>query len=160
MPLIFSLVCVWIYGWVNNREAAVLRGCRAQYDVIVIYNKMPHEQYIAEGVPTKLLDRILIDLESSIVSHMALVMHYSCVELTLIYLSADNPIYKGNQISSRHKISSVVFRQITTATWDPFLLKWITFNHSMDQWLWSVGWHYLTILKLRRYNWWSFGVDG
>ena len=34
--LMFSLVCVWINDWVNNREAGDLRRHRAQYDVIVM----------------------------------------------------------------------------------------------------------------------------
>ena len=33
--LMFSLICVWINGWVNNREAGDLRRYRAYYDVIV-----------------------------------------------------------------------------------------------------------------------------
>ena len=36
--LIFSLICAWINGWVNNREAGELRRHRAHYDAIVIYN--------------------------------------------------------------------------------------------------------------------------
>ena len=31
-----SLICVWINGWVNNREAGDLRRYRAHYDVIVM----------------------------------------------------------------------------------------------------------------------------
>ena len=34
--LMFSLICVWINGWVNNREAGDLRRYRAHYDVTVI----------------------------------------------------------------------------------------------------------------------------
>ena len=34
--LMFSLICVWINGWVNNREAGDLRRHCAHYDVIVI----------------------------------------------------------------------------------------------------------------------------
>ena len=34
--LMFSLVCVWINGWVNNREAGDLRRYRTHYDVIVM----------------------------------------------------------------------------------------------------------------------------
>ena len=34
--LMFSLICVWINGWVNNREAGDLRCYRAHHDVIVI----------------------------------------------------------------------------------------------------------------------------
>ena len=33
--LMLSLICVWINGWVNNREAGDLRPCRTHYDVIV-----------------------------------------------------------------------------------------------------------------------------
>ena len=34
--LIFSLICVWINDWVNNRVSGVLRRYRAHYDVIVM----------------------------------------------------------------------------------------------------------------------------
>ena len=34
--LMFSLIYVWINGWVNNREAGDLRPHRAHYDVIVM----------------------------------------------------------------------------------------------------------------------------
>ena len=34
--LMFSLICVWINGSVNNREAGDLRHYRANYDVIVM----------------------------------------------------------------------------------------------------------------------------
>ena len=36
--LVFSLICAWISGWVNNREAGDLRRHRAHYDITVIYN--------------------------------------------------------------------------------------------------------------------------
>ena len=34
--LMFSLICVWINDWVNNREAGDLRRYRAHYDVIAM----------------------------------------------------------------------------------------------------------------------------
>ena len=34
----FSLICVWINGWVNSREAGDLRRHRGHYDVIVMKN--------------------------------------------------------------------------------------------------------------------------
>ena len=40
--LMFSLICVWINGWVNNREAGDLRRYRAHYDVTVMKN---YKQY-------------------------------------------------------------------------------------------------------------------
>ena len=35
--LMFSLICAWINGWVNNREAVDLRRHRAHCDVTVIF---------------------------------------------------------------------------------------------------------------------------
>ena len=34
--LVFSLICAWINGWVNNGEAGDLRRHRVHYDVIVM----------------------------------------------------------------------------------------------------------------------------
>ena len=34
--LMFSLICVWIDGWINHREAGDLRRYRAHYDVTVM----------------------------------------------------------------------------------------------------------------------------
>ena len=34
--LMFSLICIWINGWVNNREAGDLRSNRAHYNIIVM----------------------------------------------------------------------------------------------------------------------------
>ena len=34
--LMFTLICAWINGWVNNGEAGDLRRYRAHYDVIVM----------------------------------------------------------------------------------------------------------------------------
>ena len=34
--VMFSLICVWINGWVNNREAGDLRHYRSHYDVSVM----------------------------------------------------------------------------------------------------------------------------
>ena len=35
--LMFSLICTWINGWVNNREASDLRRHHAHYDVNVMF---------------------------------------------------------------------------------------------------------------------------
>ena len=34
--LMFSLICAWIYSWVNNREAGDLRRHHAHYDFILM----------------------------------------------------------------------------------------------------------------------------
>ena len=38
----FSLICVWINGWVNNREAGDLRRHRGHYDVNVMTGLLSH----------------------------------------------------------------------------------------------------------------------
>ena len=52
--LMFSLICVWINGWVNNRAAGDLRRYRAHYDVTVMpwtflipywYRKLHHTRW-------------------------------------------------------------------------------------------------------------------
>ena len=35
--LMFSLICIWINGWVNNRETGDLRRYRTHYDVTVMW---------------------------------------------------------------------------------------------------------------------------
>ena len=39
--LMFSLICTWINGWVNNREADDLRRLRTHYDVNVMNISVP-----------------------------------------------------------------------------------------------------------------------
>ena len=40
--LMFSLICVWINGWINNREAGDFRRYRVHYDVTVMINHVPN----------------------------------------------------------------------------------------------------------------------
>ena len=40
--LMFSLICIWINGWVNNRDTGDLRRYRAHYDVIVMSFSTPY----------------------------------------------------------------------------------------------------------------------
>ena len=43
--LIFSLICAWINGWINNREAGDFRRQQAQYDVtVMVYLQSKHNQ--------------------------------------------------------------------------------------------------------------------
>ena len=37
--LMFSLICIWIYGWVNNCEVSGLRRYHAHYDVTVMIHR-------------------------------------------------------------------------------------------------------------------------
>ena len=51
--LMFSLICAWINGWVNNRGAGELSRHRAHYDVIVIRGTaVISERYFNTGICT------------------------------------------------------------------------------------------------------------
>ena len=52
--LMFSLICVWINRWVNNREAGDWRRHRAHYDVIVMRNPQ-RETFLCHDVILSLL---------------------------------------------------------------------------------------------------------
>ena len=54
--LMFSLICFWIIGWVNNREAADLRRYCSHYDVTV-FRKPAH--HVAVAGFRRLIDTIL-----------------------------------------------------------------------------------------------------
>ena len=49
--LMFSLICAWINGWVNNREAGDLRRHRTHYDATVmwsVFHNQPITFYLGE----------------------------------------------------------------------------------------------------------------
>ena len=53
--LMFSLICVWINGWVNNGDAGHLRRHRARYDVTVIFNERIDDDLAAEKARASLV---------------------------------------------------------------------------------------------------------
>ena len=67
--LMFSLICVWINGWVNNREAGDLRRYRAHYDVNVMraFTMILHERHGFENhqQPDCLFNRLFSLYEKS-----------------------------------------------------------------------------------------------
>ena len=44
--LMFPLICVWINGWVNNREAGDFRRYHAHYDVTVMLINFSHDHHV------------------------------------------------------------------------------------------------------------------
>ena len=49
--LVFSMICAWINGWVNNREAGDLRRHRAHYDVTVMLQGFFTDTKVNIGLP-------------------------------------------------------------------------------------------------------------
>ena len=50
--LMLSLICVWINGWVNNREVGDLRRYRAHYDVIAMVSQCQWSSPQENGLAT------------------------------------------------------------------------------------------------------------
>ena len=50
--LMFSLICAWINGWINNREASDLRRHRAPYNVTAILFAIGHSTCMKHHDPT------------------------------------------------------------------------------------------------------------
>ena len=95
--LLFSLICAWMNGWVNNREAGDLRRHRAHYDVIVMDGACQHPECWCAGnwrhraitAATRLI-HLVIELRHSIWWHKLLyfVHLYPPEELQLGIISA------------------------------------------------------------------------
>ena len=92
--LMFSLICVWINDWVNNREAGDLRRYRAHYDVIVMiiyhihgwnrgnYNIYPQQVFnVIAHQKTKLKTVVTI---FTLLTHWGRMTHICVRRLTII----------------------------------------------------------------------------
>ena len=60
--LMFSLICVWINSWVNNRETGDLRCHRAHYDVSVMVTHYRISVRFHGSLVTFILSLIFIDV--------------------------------------------------------------------------------------------------
>ena len=60
--LMFSLICAWINGWVNNREAGDLRRHHTHCDVTVmhVFSKLSHGQVITSHKICALLKKMAV----------------------------------------------------------------------------------------------------
>ena len=75
VALMFSLICVWINGWVNNREAGDLRRYRAHYDVTVM-SRSPRSYYLGFYWQCFWRWNINLILQASIINHCGGMLRY------------------------------------------------------------------------------------
>ena len=73
--LMFSLIWVWIKGWVNNRGAGNLRRYRANYDVIVLWLAHWSPRWVVECV-CGILALLVLSLVSSLWSNSLMIGIY------------------------------------------------------------------------------------
>ena len=71
--LMFSLICAWINGWVNNGAAGELRHHRAHYYVIVmIFRKHKKYLHFPSFLGTEIVQLMMTSLNESISALLAL----------------------------------------------------------------------------------------
>ena len=75
VALMFSLICVWINGWVNNRGAGDLRRYHAHYDVTVM---------LAKVYPTKSLQKTVLNIRTICYRRDLWKFAQSCKQLRLL----------------------------------------------------------------------------
>ena len=99
--LMFSLICVWINGWVNNHEAGDLRRRRTQYDVIVMFPRcMGYLSYIA--------NTMTVDGRKDISSHG------TCTDLFLSKYSIPSTV---TQRTHGVMITALLSQNVTKSLW-------------------------------------------
>ena len=98
--LMFSLICAWINGWVNNRESGDLRRYRAHYDVTV----MLKIKYVACLVPSYYLNWC---------SLICWLRNFSKIETIFFYIKIQLKISSANvgyfvQTTAMHVVSESI----------------------------------------------------
>ena len=127
----FSLICIWINGWVNNREAGDLRSYRAHYDVIVML-LLHHKRVIVSEIidnSTACSPAYQVQANNKIIK----TPHYSplCEENSTV--TSGFPI---KQESNDMKNSSVPWRHDVTSTQHQArpLAGCMASSHFLNQW--------------------------
>ena len=113
--LMFLLICAWIKGWINNREACDLRCQRAHYDVTV----MPHNTDCQLDTPLKTRWRLMM-----MAPHWKLMMNLSLLKI--------KKVMAPNLLITSHGYVSVVRVPVLTNIGSPMT------NLLHDRMVWNV----------------------
>ena len=86
--LMFSLICVWINGWVNNHDAGDLRRYRAHYDVTVMLRfnaDLPSQSILSGNFAAVFLKTYLKIIFQRVVFLPASLYHSQILWLNLVW---------------------------------------------------------------------------
>ena len=109
--LMFSLICVWINGWVNNREVDDLRRYRAHYDVRAMLLKFGPVQ--RQTIIRNIGSLTLIELLKTIIKEIGIkVDEFACKKIPLKM----SPAKRFSFCLSGHFVFSI---NSETETWIP-----------------------------------------
>ena len=93
----FSLICVWINGWVNTHEAGDLRRYRADYGVIVMVTKTLCINDTIQTYKTVVNVIVIVLNDSSLPSKSILIITTPLNLFSLKYIS-----YKNTKLTYRN----------------------------------------------------------
>ena len=133
--LMFSLICVWINGWVNNREAGDLRRNRAHYDVTVM-NRETSKVHIT--VP--------LWVEPPVASlHKRTVMQKMFPFDDAIMITQQSGIISSRSEKYQQMFTNCLIMECSHYKSCLFYPLWETTSHSRPCWGWSLwrGYHHL-----------------
>ena len=93
--LIFSLICAWMNGWANNREAGDLRSHRAHYDITLMCfkrctNSFPPWRGLLMYM-RRFAHRRITRLESVFIFYI-INLHEWCLQLRSFIVECKNPL--------------------------------------------------------------------
>ena len=125
----FSLSCVWINGWVNNREAGDLRRYHAHYDVIVLFFPVPQPLEAAVSV-------VSTRKANGEAAHLAA----RCIDGRVLICAGSKNVHMlfRNRGRGYHGISAVIVRFPSISQWGPISSTdsevWGNINHTNRSW--------------------------
>ena len=127
LALTFSLICVWINDWVNNREAGDLRRYHSHYDVIVMFilvdNGRPFAEDIFRGILLNDKFCILIKIPQMFVPEDLIdnKLHWFRSWLSVRPISGDKPISEPMRTNVHdvlwHYLATMSSKEINDFQW-------------------------------------------
>ena len=111
--LMLSLICAWIKGWVNNREAGDLRRHRAHYDVIVMFQSLTLT-YSACRLPGSYICKATTVIVINDFSRNFAINYFE-------YASADQTLYMMTSMDGNtFRVTDPLWGESTGHRWIPF----------------------------------------
>ena len=112
--LMFSLICAWINGWVNNREAGDLRSHRAHYIITVMQWRKRNSYLLFNGFASS--QAWMIGYDSSVINIVIwytkqLILHLNRISLTMWFIIGVNVIVNLCFWNYRHICKPPAVRQ-------------------------------------------------
>ena len=133
----FSLICVWINGWVNNREAGDLRRYRRHDDVIVMYMQL--NLFITRSRFSQILTG-----DTSLVAHWGVVLWECILRVFILSRSMYRQTSKISRTKSRNKdFSRLVFQLSLPIHWSQVLSRewrcsWSSADRQCCNYIWVI----------------------